>query len=167
MGVSVSIFKCAISCIGTKMGKNQVSEIEALTGEFINGKRGAGDKILSIVSNDLELAEQFVNSLSELLRQDNSVSIETIKLLNALTDGFMVELHNSNTEQGKERALEALREVIRFIQENKRAEDKYRYARLAVGGVIGVAALGITGYLIYKNPALIDAALDKAEDIAI
>lgn len=138
------------------MNENEVLEMEELTGELVAGQMGIVDTIFDKVSNNIVLATCFVNSLRSLLKERNTIDLETLKLLDGMYQSLLTAMVNTDNKEDKAFFQKTFYEIVHLIKKTTSEQRKNSLITTCATIAGGVAVASLVSFAILKSNDLKD-----------
>jgi len=172
INLSLDIFRSEVSDLLTNKSNEFFALLDKL--KIKHNKRQSYEELLDIVLREMKTNEVFVRGLAFLIGENNQVNkknpkISWIKLLDTIKRGIeqIAVYFEKNPKQEKlfrKKALDMVELKSSVIGDDNRELKKKDNTVL---WILGITAIGVAGYLIYRHFKKIDEARLRAESLNI
>ena len=168
INLSLDIFRSEISDLLTNKSKDFFDLLEKL--KIKHNKKQSYEELLDIVLREMKTNEKFVRGLAFLIGQNNEVNkknpkISWVKLLDTIKRGIeqiavYFEQNHKQQQLFRKKALDMVELKSSVIGDDNRPMNKKDNT---LAWVLGLTALGVVSYLIYRHFNRIEEARLRAE----
>lgn len=172
INLSLDIFRSEISDLLTHKTNDFFSLLEKVKIKF--NKKASYEELFDIVLREMKVNEKFVRGLAFIIGENNEVNkknpkISWVKLLDGIKRGVeqIAVYFEQNPKQERlfrKKALEMVELKSSVIGDDNRDINKKDNTVL---WILGITALGVAGYLIYRHFNKIEEAKLRAESLKI
>jgi len=172
INLSLDIFRSEVSDLLTNKTTDFFALLDKL--KIKHNKKQSYEELLDIVLREIKTNEVFIRGLAFLIGENNQVNkknpkISWIKLLDAIKRGIeqIAIYFEQNPKQEKlfrKKALDMVELKSQIIGDDNRGLKKKDNTVL---WILGIAAIGVAGYLIYRHFNRVDEARLRAESLNI